>query len=141
MDRRTLKREPIGQNFFNFSLAVNASPQPLSKGYQQADLNQRIDTLILCNDSANARSIYLGDLNVRATPGGGLELRVGKSYVLSIANERQLYEIQGPLVDEFCLKYVESIPIVVWDISSIYVIAAAAGPTPLAVLAFRYMLT
>lgn len=137
---RIEKREAIAQDFYQFSVPVNASPQPLSKGFQQADLSQRIDTLILCNDSANARSIYLGGLNVVAAAGGGLELRVGKSYVLNIANERQLYEVQGPLVDKFCLQGIEAIPLVVWDISSIYVRAAAAGPTPLAVLAFRWML-
>lgn len=124
------QRELVPQVFYHYRLDLTAAGGrvALSKGFSQSDIESRIDTLLFCNDNSNTASAYFGGQNVTATVGAsksnGLEIRPGKSYVLNIQNERQLYELQGPLVDTTCLQP-EVLPFCAWDISNCFLIANA----------------
>lgn len=138
------KRDNLAQVFYNRLVTAGTTPTPISSGFQQTDIMGRFDTIIFSNDSRNPRSIYFGGPNVTATsPSNGWEFLAGKSYILSIHNDRQLYELQNPLVDlsgviaANCSTPPVTLPFTVWDLSSCYVIAAAA--TGLAVLIFKAM--
>ncbi len=56
--------------------------------------------------------------------------------MLSINNERQLYELQAPLIDgaRNC-EIPEGVPFVAWDISQMYFIATA--PTTIGIILFK----
>lgn len=131
-----MNRTPVKQEFYNYALTVGTVPTPISFAAQQADLSALIDTIIFSLVSTAARSVFFGGPNVTTT--NGLEIRVGKSYVLGINNTRQLYEVQGPLIDMNCDTVPVAIPIAVWDISECYLVAAAS--TVCAVLLFKYPL-
>jgi len=67
----------------------------------------------------------MGDSSVLVAANNGLEVPAGVPIQLRITNERQIYEVQGPLVDGFrCAP--DAIPFIAWDITQIYLVAAVA---------------
>lgn len=70
--------------------------------------------------------MIIGDSSVDPALSNGQWITPGIVTRWRIINERQLYEIQAPIVDQFqCLA--DGIPIVVWDLSSIYVRSSGAN--------------
>jgi hypothetical protein len=135
-------RPPIEQSFFNVTLAVATSPTPLST---VLDLNNMIQTFIVCNPSFNSNSVFIGDSNVSASSAGptigtGVEILTGTSQKFVIREERQMYELQNPLM-LFLQKYfcqpmdIDYIPVVAWKPNNVYLIAAVA--TSVSIMFFR----
>jgi hypothetical protein len=82
---------------------------------------------------ASANGVFLGDASVNPLLFNGLEILPGIPIMLSIENERQLYEAQSPIVDSLC-AVPESIPFKVWSPAEIYLVAIA--PTPIGIILF-----
>lgn len=127
------KRTILAQRFINFALTVGVVPTPLNTSFQQANISGLYDSMILSLKKAAANPIYWGGANVNVALGNGLEILPGVPIQLAIQNERQLYEIQAPLVDRDCVV-AEAIPFIVWDVSNVFLVAVA--PTTLAVVLF-----
>lgn len=130
-------RTPIEQTFFNFSISVPNTPVPLSSQIQVPSL---ITSIILSNPSSNANSVFMGDQNVTTLT--GIEITVGSAPILSLAQERQLYEVQDPMLlaaqTLACQKTdAIQIPLVVFNPQKIFLIAGVAGPTIVACMMFR----
>ncbi len=128
-------RSLIPQRITWITLSVALTPTPLNQAAAQTGLSAMYESLIFSLVSTAATSVFLGNSNVLATGANGLEIRAGVPVQLSIHNQRMLYEVQGPLVDNFCLQP-ESIPFVVWDVSEIYLITTGA-PKNIAVGLFQ----
>jgi hypothetical protein len=128
-----MNRPLIRQDFINTSLTVGVTPTPLSQADFQASLDSMVDAFMICVPLVAANSVVLGKSNVSIAPFNGLEIRPGIPIQLSIRNERQLYEIQNPIVEQFCTTP-EQIPFAVWDVANIFLIAPA--PTNIGILLF-----
>lgn len=131
MDR--IIRQPSRQTFVPFALLVGITATPLSSSFQQANINALYDSIILSIPEAAANNVFWGDASIDPALANGMELVAGLSYMLSITNDRQLYELQAPVVDSLCAPPV-SIPFVCWDPSAIYLRAIA--PTTIGVILF-----
>jgi hypothetical protein len=133
-----IKRPIIPQPFYPFKLTVGVIPTALATASQQSSIAKRVDAIILSLAAIAANPVYLGGPNV-VVPGAlgvninGLEIRPGVPVQLSIKNERQLYEVQAPLIDVAC-RDAEEIPFVAWPVDQMFLIAA--GPTDLGVILF-----
>jgi hypothetical protein len=127
-------RPLLAQRFLPYALLVGVGPTPLNTSWQQANLSGMYDALIISVPKAAANGVFLGDASISAALNNGLEILPGIPISLSIDNQRQLYEIQSPLVDASC-AVPESIPFKVWDPSNIYL--AAVAPTSIGVLLFQ----
>lgn len=132
MDRP--KRAVLAQRFRPYAILVGIKPTPLNVSFQQANISGLYDAFIISVPKAAANGVFLGDASISAALNNGLEILPGVPIMLSIDNERQLYEIQGPLVDKLCVVPPEAIPFVAWDVSTIYL--AAVAPTSVGVLLF-----
>lgn len=126
-------RPTLAQRFTPFALLVGIKATPLNTSWQQANLSGLYDAFIISVPKAAANPVYLGDASISAALGNGLEIPAGAPIMLSIDNERQLYEVQSPLVDNFCMAP-ESIPFIVFDPATVYL--AAAAPTTVGVILF-----
>lgn len=120
-----MPRTPLRQTFTPGSIAVTAAAQPINQIFNQTAM---IQSFILDNFSANTISVFLGDINVQVNT--GLELVPGNPLGFVIRQDRQLYELQDPLVisasaDSCNSVPPVSIPFVVWDMTTIYAIASA----------------
>jgi len=127
------KRPTIAQRFQPYALLVGIGPTPLNTSWQQANLSGLYDAFIVSVPKAAANGVFLGDASISAVLTNGLEILPGEKIQLSIDNERQLYEIQAPLIDPACLVP-ESIPFIVWSPAEIYLTAVA--PTIIGVILF-----
>jgi hypothetical protein len=127
-------RPLLEQRFTPFALLVGVKATPLNTSWQQANLAGRYDAFIISVPKAAANGVFLGDASISAALNNGLEILPGIPIMLSIANERQLYEVQSPLVDPAC-AVPESIPFIAWNPSSIYLTAIA--PTSIGVILFQ----
>jgi len=112
------------QTFTPFALLVGVTPTPLAQSIQQSTIQSLYTTIVLSNPLGASR-VLLGDSSVLVANNNGLELPAGFPVQLRIPNERQLYEVQGPLVDGFRCS-ADAIPFVAWDITTIYLVAAVA---------------
>jgi hypothetical protein len=127
------KRPAIRQVFVPYALLVGVKPTPLNTSWQQANLSGLYESFILSVPKARANGIFLGDASVDPVKNNGLEILPGVPIQLSINNERQVYEVQSPIADAFC-AVPESIPVIVWDPATIYLVAIA--PTSIGVILF-----
>lgn len=117
-------RALLRQTFFPFSLNVLAVATPLASAGLQASLESLYTTILITNAAAAANSVWLGDASISVLGRNGLEILPGRSRTLTIGNERQLYELQAPLTDGMKCQP-DGIPFIVWDVSTVYLIAAA----------------
>ena len=108
-------------------LLVGTVPTPLSQAQSQVGLSAMYDSIICSLVSTATNSVFWGDSSVTGGA-NGLEIRPGIPIQMSIVNDRQLYEIQGPLVTQFCLQP-EGMPFIVWDPSTIYLISPGGAQT------------
>jgi hypothetical protein len=128
------KRPVLQQRFLPFALLVGIGPTPLNTSWQQANLSGLYDSFLISVPKAAANGVFLGDASISAALNNGLEILPGIPINLSIYNERQLYEVQSPLVDPGCMVP-ESIPFVAWNPAEIYL--AAIAPTSIGVILFQ----
>lgn len=128
------KRPILAQRFTPFALLVGVTATPLNTSWQQANISGLYDAFIISVPTAAANPVFLGDAAISAVLNNGLEIPAGVPIMLSIDNERQLYEIQSPIVDPAC-AVPESIPFVTWNPSEIYL--AAIAPTSIGVILFQ----
>jgi hypothetical protein len=130
-------RVPIEQSFTPGQLGVTAAAQPISG----LDINNLTEAFIVSNPSTNANSVFIGDSSVSIT--NGIEITPGSQLLFSVREERQLYEIQNALIKIFemvkCSAYPDPdlIPLVVWNPSHFFLVAAVAGPTNVSMIFFR----
>lgn len=127
-------RPLLKQGFRPFALAVGVGATPLNLGNQQANLSGLYDAFSVSVPFGSANTVWMGDASINAAAMNGLEIPVGLPVMLSIDNERQLYEVQSPLVDVACLVP-ESIPFIVWNPSEIYF--AAIAPIIIGIVLFQ----
>jgi|SRR5215470_1288267 len=116
-------RQPIVQDFSPFAITATLPPVPLLSGIPSANRSSLFVTIAFSIIPTGTPAI-IGDSSVRPALSNGQWITPGIVTRWRIINERQLYEVQAPLVDQFqCLA--DGIPIVVWDLSAIFVAAAA----------------
>lgn len=124
---RNIVRQIVPQPFTTFILAVGTVATAISTVFTKADL---IDSFCVSLDAGAANNVFIGDQGV--TVNSGLEIVAGGGPVnFLIRNQFQQYEIQGPLLDavetlQCQQKEALSLPYIVWDLSQIYMVAAAA---------------
>lgn len=111
-----------------FVVAVQTTPTQIFPQQTKADL---IDSFTLSLDAAAANNVFIGGMSV--TVNTGLEIVAGGGPItFRIINKNQHYELQSPLLrlaDMNCnLPPIEpiAIPFGIWDLSQIYLVAAAA---------------
>lgn len=130
------KRRIIPQEWWSRSLAVVATgPTPLAQNSTQSAIQALYDAVLITVPSTAANPVWLGDSSILPASANGLEITPGNPIMLSISNERQLYELQAPLIDESNCLTPESIPFVAWDISTMYFRAVA--PTTIGIILFK----
>lgn len=128
-----VNREILFQPFTTSIINVGTTATPLSSNQNKTDL---IDSFILSLDAAAANNVFMGDQGV--TLNSGIEIVAGGGPVLfRIINQNVHYEIMNPVLDiaenmECRPKNAVQIPFVIWDLSQIYLIAAAATAIRLA---------
>lgn len=133
MQRPILKQEATA---FAFTVPV-APAAPLAP---QWGLTALYDTFVITVPSTAANSVFMG-FDAGVIVGTGIELLASTTTQFKVDHDgRQLYELQNllkRLTDyETCISQpMEFIPFVVWDMSQIYVVAAAA--TAITVAAFK----
>lgn len=128
------QRNPIAQEWWPKAFPVGANATPLAQGSQQSSIQALYDSILICVPAAAANSVWLGDSSVNPALFNGLEILPREKIMLSIVNERQLYEIQGPLIDRDCGAPF-AIPFISWDVSTMYFRAVA--PTTIGIILFK----
>lgn len=133
MDRPS-NRPITRQEFLSIAVLVGVAPTRLSSGAQQSAIQLMYETLSFSNPASSANSVWLGGANISATLKNGQEVVAGGTITWRIINERQLYEVQGPIIDPSC-QVPELIPFMAWDVSQIFLVATA--PTTIGVTLFK----
>jgi hypothetical protein len=132
-----LKRPLIVQQFRTFAFNVGVAALPIEPTVDKTSL---ITTVVISNPIAGI-SVFWGNQGV--TPTTGLEILPGTAPSFEIFQEgRQLYEIQGPLLDiDAGLQcrniQPEAIPFVVWSPANMYLVSTA--PTTVSIALFKAM--
>lgn len=133
-----VQRQIIAQQFTTFSITVPIVAAPISGALQ---LQSLIDSFAISVPSTAANSIFFGSDGVTVTT--GLELLAGTTSMFIVEHGgRQIYEVQEPVLKIAaavkCFDVApEGIPFVCWDLSQIFLIAAA--PTVVSIAAFKAM--
>ena len=124
---QNIVRPTLYQTISNFVIVVGNTPTPISSITTKSDL---ITSFVLSLDAGAANNVFWGDQNV--TINTGIEIVRGAGPLLfAIDDQRQIYESQYPLMfiaEALGCKPNQGygVPYVVWDLSQIYLIAAAA---------------
>src|SRR5215467_1113445 len=120
-----MARTPREQTFSSIPLTV-----PSANAVQVSatiNINNLIQSLAICNFSANANSVFLGQNN-SVTTTSGYEIAPGNGPIFQIQQERELYELESPLENLVQLANCGAaptsvdIPIVVWNPSNMWLI-------------------
>jgi|SRR5215470_7142982 len=134
MDRPLLKQDAT-----SFAMTVPVAPAaPIGPQY---GLTSLIDSFDITIPAAAANSVFIGfDQGVIITT--GLELIAGTTVQFKIDHDgRQIYECQhllAKLITTLCgtpITPEEQIPLVVWDMSQVFLVAAA--PTNVTIALFK----
>ena len=129
-----VNREVVTQPFDHFVVVVGVAPTQILPTQTKADL---IDSFVVSVDAAAANNIFIGGNGV--TIANGLEIvRGGGPINFIIRQQHQHYELQEPVlaIAEIlaCNNYLaRAIPFIIWDLSQIYLVAAAATNARIAV--------
>lgn len=115
-----INRPIVAQPILNYALTVLITPTPVNV---QDFLTAYVDTILVCLPSTAANSIFWGNESV--TLASGLEITPGNTVSFATVNERQLYELQKPLLKIACDDTPEGITFVTWNCTSLNLIAAA----------------
>jgi hypothetical protein len=134
MERPLLKQDATA---FAFTVPVAPAASP----GQQYPLTALIDTFLVTVPAAAANSVFLG-FDQGLIVGTGIELLAGTTVEFRVDHDgRQIYECQNlltRLVETLCGRPIvpaEQIPFVCWDMSQIYMVAAA--PTAITMALFK----
>jgi len=135
-------RPIIKQEGDAFGFTVPTAAAPLMP---QSSLTALIDTFMITIPSTAANSVFLG-FNQGVNTTNGIELLAGTTSVFKIDHDtRQLYELQNLLTrlnQVLCgtpVTPTEAIPFVAWDMSNVFVIAAAATVISFAIFKAVYI--
>lgn len=126
----------VYQPFENFAINVQTTPTQISTSFTKVDL---IDSFAVSVDAGAANNIFIGGPGVTIL--NGAEIVRGSGPVnFVIRNQPQQYELQEPLLQMAEMMGCQPlqprvIPYVVWDLSQIYLVAAAV--TVARILPFR----
>jgi hypothetical protein len=130
-------RDIVFQPFTTFVVAVAVTPTQISPTFTKSDL---IDSFILSLDAGAANNVFIGDQGV--TVNSGIELVAGGGpLLLRILNQNVYYDILSqvnPVAENLACGAqipIRSIPFIIWDLTQIYLVAAA--PTNVRVAPFR----
>ena len=140
-----LQRPLMVQTLNTRLINVTAAALPLDP---TVDKTKLITGFGISNPLAGA-SVYIGNAGV-TIPGGnnpGYEIPAGTAPFFQIDQQgRQLYELQAPLQAinaglncNTSLANVEGLPFVVWDLSSIFIVATAATTVTLITFPTMYL--
>jgi hypothetical protein len=127
-------RDIVHQPFDTFLIVVGVAPTQILPTQTKADL---IDSFVVSVDAGAANNIFIGGNGV--TIATGLEIVAGAGPInFLIRQQHQQYELQEPLLATAeilgCARQsARSIPFVIWDLSQVYLIAAAATNARIAV--------
>lgn len=124
-------RQFIGQQFSTFGITVPVTAIPINSSLGITSL---ITTIVLSVPTGAANSVFLGaDAGVTIT--SGLEIPPGNPQQYRVINERELVELESPLLDMLTMQICnqggkgaaqsEVVPFIVWDVSQMYLIATA----------------
>lgn len=121
-----MARQLLVQAFNVFPVVVGTNPTPL---VTSGGVTAYIEAFVLAVPSTAANSIFLGNQGVTIT--SGMELVPGEKFGPTLIGQRQLYELQFPLLKiaealQCKLEQPYEVPYVVWDLTNIYAVAAAA---------------
>lgn len=117
------------QQFRAFSLAVPAATAvTLSSGIAQSSIDLLITAFTICVPAAAGANVWFGDASIDPALFNGIEIVAGTSKSFAVTTERQLYELQEPLMRLTCEAMGFAVPMSVWDTSTIYLRAAGAVP-------------
>lgn len=135
-----MQRPLLKQDFTTFALSVGVNGTPINS---QMQLTAMVDTIAICVPSTAANSVFFG-ADQGVTTASGLELLPSTTSAFRIAQMRQLYELQYPLQDlknaAMCKVSIgEEIPVIVWDVSQIYLVAAGVTTVSIAVFKAVYV--
>lgn len=127
-------RDIVFQSFDTFLLAVGVAPTQILPTQTKADL---IDSFVVSVDAAAANNVFIGGNGV--TIANGLEIVAGAGPINFVKRQQnQHYELQEPALAVAdilgCVHQApRSIPFVIWDLSQVYMVAAAATNVRVAV--------
>jgi hypothetical protein len=127
-------RQKLAQDFFAFPLTVGVTPTPIGQAVQQATVDSLYTTILFSLRVSAANTVFIGGQNINAALFNGLEIVQGNPIALNIRQDRQLYELQAPMVDQLCTAP-DGIPFIAWDISRLFAVAVA--PTVMGVILFK----
>jgi hypothetical protein len=122
-----VNREIVFQPFNTYVLAVGVGPTQIFPAQTKADL---IDSFVVSVDAGAANNVFIGGNGV--TIANGLEIVAGGGPInFVIRNQNQHYELQEPAIAIAemigCVgQFPKAIPFIVWDLSQVYLVAAAA---------------
>ncbi|MCI0618942.1 hypothetical protein L0244_38710 [bacterium] len=120
-------RSILYQPFTTFVIAVAVTPTPIFPQQTKTDM---IDSFVLSLDAAAANNVFIGDQGV--TIASGLEIVAGGGPLnFVIRNQPMHYEVMYPTLEIAKTLQCQDtqgygVPFVVWDLSQIYLVAAAA---------------
>lgn len=127
-------RDIVHQPFDTFVVVVGVAPTQILPTQTKADF---IDSFVVSVDAGAANNVFIGGNGV--TIATGLEIVAGAGPInFLIRQQNQHYELQEPAIAVAeilgCAKQTaRSIPFIVWDLSQVYLIAAAATNVRVAV--------
>lgn len=135
-----MQRPLLKQEFATFSLSVAINGTPINPNM---GLTAMVDTILICIPVAAANSVFLGS-DPGVTIVTGLELIAGTTTAFEIKQDRQLYELQYPLMDiknsAMCKQdQGEQIPFIAWDVAAMFLVAAAITVVTIAVFKAVYV--
>lgn len=134
-----LQRPLVAQQVRTFAFAVTTNPLPIDP---HSDKTKLITSFVIANPSTGA-SVFIGNAGVSAA--SGLEIPAGTAPMFSVDNQgRQLYELQQLLLSiNTGLKCahvpLEGLPFVVWDLSTLFLVAAANTTVSIGVFPTMYL--
>lgn len=126
-------RPVLAQRFTALALPATVAAQSISSISQQFSISQLITGFCL-STPVGAQNCILGDATVSTALGNGLWITPGVPILLTIGDQRQVYEVQMPLLDIGKCADGLAIPFTSFDFSQWYV--AAAAPQTIGLLVF-----
>lgn len=130
------RRQIIPQEFTAYALAVPAANAvPISQGMLSSSIQLLYEVVEICVPAAAAANVWFGGSNIVPASVNGIEIVAGSSRLMRINNERQLYELQAPLVEMKCGGMLD-IQFKVWDPSNMF-LRSAAGTITVGIVLYR----
>jgi hypothetical protein len=113
-------RQPLRQDFVPGVVHVvgGAAAVPIKSGFPSVDISSLIVTISF-SILVGGNPVIIGDSSVNPASANGQWITPGIVTRWRIIQARQIYEVQGPLVDAFgCAA--DAIPFPAWDVTGIY---------------------